>query len=111
MSLSREQQKFASDLGLFLVWIYQHPGWSVTGGEWHRPQEMADIYAERGTGVKDSLHTMRLAIDLNFFIDGEYQTSTSAYEEIGSYWESLNINNRWGGKFLKPDGNHFQRNL
>lgn len=79
-------------------------GYGVTLGEAYRPKEMAEIYAQRGIGIKNSLHTKRLAIDLNFFTsDGYYIKHTSQLTDIGEYWES--IGGSWGGRF--GDGNHF----
>lgn len=57
-------------------------------------------------GHKDnSFHYKRLAIDLNLFINGRYQTSTMAHEPLGLFWES--IGGTWGGRFEDPDGNHY----
>ena len=63
------------------------------------------------TGSENSLHKMRLAIDINLFKDGQYLTRTEDYKFFGLYWETLG--GSWGGRFLdkegrpKPDGNHF----
>ena len=54
-------------------------------------------------GHPDSFHRMRLAIDLNLFIDGEYQTETEAHRPLGEFWES--IGGTWGGRW--GDGNHY----
>ncbi|HGV6771546.1 TPA: M15 family metallopeptidase, partial [Escherichia coli] len=55
--------------------------------------------------IRNSLHTLRLAVDFNLFINGEYQTDTDAYRPLGEYWES--IGGTWGGRFSRADGNHF----
>lgn len=56
-----------------------------------------------GVGHPQSLHGSRLAVDLNLFIDGVYQTESSAHAGLGVYWESLG--GSWGGRF--GDGNHY----
>ncbi|EOT8011848.1 TPA: M15 family metallopeptidase, partial [Escherichia coli] len=53
----------------------------------------------------NSLHTLRLAVDFNLFINGKYQADTDAYRPLGEYWES--IGGTWGGRFSRADGNHF----
>ena len=106
MKLSEKQQIFARNVGSLLLWTSYWPGYSVTLGEAYRTKEQAELYAKRGIGIKNSPHRRRLAIDLNLFIDGKYQTKTSAYERLGLFWESLHPDNVWGGRFR--DGNHFQ---
>ena len=57
--------------------------------------------------MESSLHYIRLAIDLNLFVNGRYITSgdNPAYKELGVYWERLHELCRWGGRF--DDANHF----
>ena len=105
MKLSDKQQKFSMMVGELLVWVGNRHGYGVTFAETYRPPELAELYAEQGRGIKNSLHGQRLAIDLNLFIDGKYQTSSDAYKEIGEHWEFLG--GSWGGRFNRPDGNHF----
>lgn len=84
-------------------------GYTMTVGEAWRPPETAAIYAKRGKGIKGSLHTSRLAIDLNLFKGGKYLTGSESYRSLGEYWESLSKKPEyeccWGGRF--QDGNHF----
>lgn len=77
-------------------------GYECTGGElWRSPQE-----ATR-QGFSNSLHPDRLAIDINLFRKGVFLETTEAHTEFGEYWESLHELARWGGRFRKPDGNHY----
>ena len=109
MSLSQQQQKFSYYCTMLFKWIYEQPGYSFTFGEAYRTPEQAVIYAKAGKGIIDSLHCQRLAIDINLFIDGVYQTTTEAYKPLGTYWKSLDPNCKWGGDFItRKDGNHFQ---
>jgi hypothetical protein len=63
-------------------------------------------------GFEKSLHTVRLAVDINLFRDGKYLRKTADHELLGEFWESLsgeyegsNLNFCWGGRF--NDGNHY----
>ena len=84
-------------------------GYQVTGGEWYRSPEEAARLAKLGKGIKNSLHCDKLAIDLNLFKDGVYQTSTEAHRQLGTWWESQSAGKpfvcHWGGNF--GDGNHY----
>jgi len=92
--LLRKQLKFSLMVGKLIVWAYEN-GYQITLG---------DAFRAHPDFVK-SLHGLRLAIDLNLFIRGEYMENTEAYLPLGEYWESLG--GSWGGRFSKPDGNHF----
>jgi hypothetical protein len=106
MTLSQKQRLFSKYVGLLLTWCYLK-GYEVTFGETYRTPEQAALNAKKGIGIAKSLHTKRLAIDLNLFINGRYVTDSAAYKPLGLFWKSLDANNRWGGEFSKPDGGHF----
>ena len=72
----------------------------------YRSPEQAALNAQHWIGIANSLHTLRLAFDVNLFKDGVYLTESAAYEPLGVYWESLDPDCAWGGRFSKPDGNH-----
>jgi hypothetical protein len=92
-------------LSRLIDWAYEH-GYELTIGEAERTPEMVRLYAERGTGSEQSVHLLRLAIDLNLFKDGKYLADTEAHRPLGEFWES--IGGSWGGQFQpKPDGNHY----
>ena len=92
MTLRQRQSKFAHMVALLILHAEQL-GYEVTLG---------DAYATTGHS-KNSLHYVRLAIDLNLFKDGRYLTTTESHTPLGEYWES--INGTWGGRF--NDGNHY----
>lgn len=56
--------------------------------------------------MRKSLHYIRLAQDLNLFVDGKYISDGDhpAWKAIGEKWESLHPLARWGGRF--QDANH-----
>ena len=103
---SKDQRAFALDVALLILFI-NRSGYGCTGGEWWRTPEMVKIYASRGTGSLKSLHPHKLAIDLNLFKDGDYLESTEDHRLFGTFWESLDPLNRWGGRF--EDGNYYER--
>lgn len=63
---------------------------------------LGDAYAKTGH-KKNSLHYIRLAIDLNLFKDGQYLDKTEDHKPLGEFWESMG--GSWGGRF--NDGNHY----
>jgi len=106
MTLSEKQRLFVSLIGQLIIWSYAHE-YEFSFGEAVRTPEQAALNAASGKGISNSLHLKRLAIDLNLFINGVYMTNTESYKPIGVYWESLHPLCRWGGRFSRPDGNHF----
>ena len=106
MTLSEKQKRFTELVAVLIIWCYEH-GFELTFGEAYRTPEQAALNAAKGSGISKSLHTVRLAIDLNLFIDDEYQSQSAAYKPLGDYWKSLDPEANWGGDFSKPDGNHF----
>lgn len=97
--MQQKQAKFTRMLGQLIAFAYAH-NFELTVGEAYRPEREA-----AADGFEQSLHTLRLAMDFNLFIAGVYQPTTKAYLPLGIYWESLG--GAWGGRFAKPDGNHF----
>lgn len=102
MSLVSKQRRFTVMIARLILWADQH-GYVLTFGEAYRPPAQAARNAETGSGIKNSLHGQRLAVDFNLFIHGQYKTDTASYRPLGEYWESLG--GSWGGRF--NDGNHF----
>ncbi|EIH2315929.1 M15 family metallopeptidase [Escherichia coli] len=104
MKLSEKQQLFAVMIADLIHWAQEH-GYRLTFSEAYRTPEQAALNAKSGKGIRNSLHTLRLAVDFNLFINGKYQADTDAYRPLGEYWES--IGGTWGGRFSRADGNHF----
>ena len=97
MSLSEHQIHFTKMVSL-LVQYANLLGYELTFG---------DAYSKVEFGVHsfNSSHYERLAVDLNLFIDGKYQTNTKAHKPLGAFWKF--IDGTWGGDFRKKDGNHY----
>lgn len=106
MTLSlRQKQSLFAQLVARLIIEADRQGFAVTFAEAYRSPEEAARLAKLGKGIAASLHTQRLAIDLNLFRDGEYLTSTEAHRPLGEWWERQDPFCRWGGRF--NDGNHY----
>lgn len=106
MTLSEKQRLFVKLIGQLIDWSYSN-GYELTFGEAVRTPLQAQANAAQGSGISNSNHLIRLAIDLNLFSNGEYRAGTEDYKPLGDYWRSLNPLCAWGGDFSKPDGNHF----
>lgn len=104
MNLGEKQRDFTLMVAGLITWAYEQ-GFELTFGEAYRTPEQAALNAKSGAGIANSLHTKRLAVDMNLFIEGVYQTSSEAYRPLGEKWEAMG--GSWGGRFSKPDGNHF----
>lgn len=109
MTLREKQSIFCNNAALLIIHI-NDMGYSCTFGDAFRTSQQASINAVNGTGIKESLHCKRLAIDLNLFdANGKYLTKTEDYKFVGDYWAKLHPLNRWGGLFKsRSDGNHFE---
>jgi len=106
MTLGEKQRLFTRLVGKLIEYAY-NTGYELTFGDAYRSPEQAKLNAAAGKGIVNSLHCERLAIDLNLFKDGTYKTQTEDYRALGEYWETLGPECCWGGRFSKPDGNHF----
>lgn len=95
-------------------------GYEVTIGEVWRTQEQAALNAQTGAGIKNSVHCLRLAVDLSLFKSGALLKESEPYEDLADYWKGLssaNVQFRWGGDFRgfdsrgmdipKPDIYHY----
>lgn len=104
MTLRQKQSLFARHAALLVLKAYDM-GFEITLGEALRPSWVAKENARRGRGIANSLHTQKLAIDLNLFKNGRYLSSTEAHRKLGEWWEKQHELAAWGGRFR--DGNHY----
>jgi len=129
MTLGDKQQRFAHLLATFILSLYEIEGNEVrvTFGQVFRTPEQQEIYIKQGKSkTKNSQHLVRLAADLNIFIDGKYITGSTEDEKaylmiLGVKWEELclyaGLTPEWGGRFgvqskeyattVGWDSNHF----
>lgn len=111
-SLGDKQRRFALRVSEWLTWVYAQ-GLAVTFGEAYRTPEQARLNAASGKGISNSLHTQRLALDVNLFrrnAAGEWEWLSAGSEPewllVGQRWESMGSDHAWGGRFSRPDANH-----
>jgi len=112
MTLGQKQRYFMRQLPRLLDKAHEL-GFEVTLGDGYRDPrshgamgEVAfDADGKKVYGNTFSCHKIRLAIDLNLFVDGEFQTTTEAHRPLGEWWEAQHPDNCWGGRF--EDGNHY----
>lgn len=107
MTLLEKQVTFLLNVSKLIQWASNN-GFQLTGGELYRTAEQQQIYLKTGLSkVLRSQHQVRLAIDLNLFIDGEFITDKERYKPLANYWKTLHLLNRcgydWGW-----DANHFE---
>jgi hypothetical protein len=106
VTLRQKQSLFAKHVARLILRAYAL-GYEVTLGEALRTQAQAAANAASGAGIANSLHCEKLAIDLNLFRDGKYLSATESHRELGEWWEQQHELARWGGRFRRPDGNHY----
>ena len=101
-SLREKQSRFAVMVAQLIVKAGEM-GYEITLGEAWRTPEQAALNAQKGTGIRNSLHLVRLAIDLNLFRNNVYLPRSEDHRPLGEWWESQG--GSWGGRF--KDGNHY----
>ena len=90
-----KQHSFSLMLGKLIIYLYEQ-GYKATFG---------DVYAQ--TGHKNqSNHYLRLAADLNLFLDGKWldkgEPMSKAHNLAHDFWDTLG-----GAKRIKKDLNHY----
>jgi hypothetical protein len=108
LTLGQKQRLFTHLVAQLIVHAYAE-GYELTFGEAYRTPEQAKWNADKaGTGIANSLHTSRLAVDLNLFRDGKFLTTSDDHRPLGAFWKTLHPACAWGGDFRpRPDGNHY----
>ena len=109
MTLVEAQREFALDVSYLIQYIFKS-GYTCTFGDAYRSPKAFGGQGEKGPyGENRSSHKQRLAVDLNLFKDGKYLMNTEDHKPIGKHWKTLHPDNRWGGDFSNPDGNHYSK--
>jgi hypothetical protein len=130
-SLGQKQERFALAFANWIVAVAAL-GYSIRLGEVLRSDEQAEINAigndgrkklsaelmvhwpelakrianNAGSGIRNSLHEIKLAADVNLFYQGQWISDGNSehWKKCGELWESMGTDHRWGGRF--GDGNH-----
>ena len=104
MTLGDKQRAFTRMIADLIQYAY-NSNFELTFGDAYRDPRLHGNFGDRvGYSASNSLHKLRLAIDLNLFVDGEYITDGNhkAWGLLHNYWKSL------GGSIgIKGDENHF----
>jgi hypothetical protein len=106
MSLNAKQARFLSKIAKLIVWA-NGQGIQLIGAELFRTPEQAAINAEKGVGIKNSVHRKKLALDMYIYKNNTILWSGPEYEKLGRKWETMAIDARWGGDFRRRDVYHF----
>jgi hypothetical protein len=115
MTLGDKQRLFARLVASLLAQIYEQ-GYECTLDWAYRPPEIAacladhqgcpNCHARHGAiAARNSLHSQRLAIDLNLFRNGQFLGTVEDHRPLGEWWEAQHELCRWGGRF--GDGDHY----
>lgn len=107
MRTNLKQQRFTQCIGK-LILMADRLGFGLTFGDAYRdPRVFGEFGEQVSYSAAKSCHKVRLAVDFNLFFDGVLIEDPKhiAWVTLGRYWEFLDINARWGGRF--KDAGHF----
>ena len=118
MRLSQYQRIFTLNVSKLIAFAYEKKI-ELTFGEAYRTTAQQLLYVQSGKSkTMNSKHLKRLAVDFNFFKNGNLTYKWEDVKAIGDYWESLHPMNRWGGDWNKNDRKdgfidtpHFEMNV
>lgn len=103
MGLRKKQSRFALNLA-FLYLEIERRGWEATKGDAYRDPRVHGIMGEKkGYGHQDSCHKIRLAEDINLFIDGKFIVDDTGHRELHKFWEEK----CGGAPMIEGDPNHY----
>lgn len=108
MSELSEAQQDHVHCFMLLIQFGESLGYKFTWGDAYRDERVHGKWGvKKSYSLSKSTHKIRLAVDINLWIDGEWITDGTREEWsiLGKYWKSLHPLARWGGDF--DDANHF----
>ena len=102
MGLGTEQRKFTLAIAKLILFAYEELKVELTFGDAYRDPRVHGH--GKGYGSDNSVHLIRLAVDLNLFVGGEYITDSTCYawDRLHNYWKSIG-----GADRISSDANHF----
>ncbi len=108
MRLSDKQFIFLQDFAKLVTFCVEN-NIKITGGELMRTRFQQREYIRTGRSwTMNSDHLRKMAIDLNFFINGKLTYRKKDIQPVADYWKSLRPENYWGGDFKRRvDTPHF----
>jgi hypothetical protein len=107
MTLRQKQSVFCLNVSKLIAFAYEQ-GYELTFGEVLRTPEQQAIYLKTGKSkTANSRHLLKLAVDLNLFINNVYKEDKESYKPLADYWKSLNPDNIAGYDW-DFDANHFE---
>jgi hypothetical protein len=109
LRLSEVQREFTLHIAELIQYIDEHHYGCTFGDAYRSPKAFGGMGESGPYGRASSAHKQRLAVDLNLFKGSHYLSNTEAHRPFGEFWEGLHPDNRWGGRFTPPDGNHYSR--
>ena len=109
-SLRIARTQFSACLAQLILWINEYDGWAYEVAI----DEVTDRITEKDPTtdhMKGSTHEIGLGADLLLYKNGVYLDKSEDYMFAGEKWEQMGAERHlplvWGGRFSKPDGNHF----
>ena len=109
MKLSEKQRILTRNIACLIEYAYSVNIELTFGHAWRSLDDQKRLKAEGKSKTLKSKHLDRLAVDFNFFINGNLTYEKDKLIILGNYWESLNELNRWGGNFKSfLDTPHFE---
>lgn len=111
LTLGDKQRLFTKLLPRLLDKLHEMGFHATLGDAYRDPRVHGPVGVRLGYGHPKSGHKLRLAIDLNLFIDTDgdgdldYVETTERHRPLGEWWEAQHPLCRWGGRF--QDGNHY----
>ena len=109
ISLGKKQELF-SELIIVLLLYMHSKGYKTRLGDLFRDPRVHGKFGHKTTwsySADRSVHKLKIALDINLFLDGEFLTKTEDHKEFGEFWEKLHPLCRWGGRLPGGDGNHY----
>ena len=107
MSTNAKQARFTYKIAQLIIWAKETHNIDLIGAELFRTKEQAEIYAASGKGILNSVHRLKMALDMYVFKDGKIIWDGPEYKLIGDKWKTMDPDARWGGDMKRRDVYHY----